>query len=278
MAMGGASRRPTHTGVDLGRATAILSPPDDLAGESMSTDEATQASVTAPAAASAPAGDGPVRFLFVIARTRLDLFLTIRRRFLDDPAVHVLLDRRTQRRRSKEEPVGLHDRRRQPDRRLPRDYWEDPAHHPAVLIPLSRPRTDSSDGDARPSGGAHDKEPTMESPPADDARVLAWVQEGQHILQHVLPLVVEGRAVLKRQLEEATRRCQDLQQENDTLRAELARLALAHRQLERGRAEIVDGVDQLLAQMTQVLEPMRELADRLGQARPGRVEAEPSVG
>jgi hypothetical protein len=37
-------------------------------------------------------------------------------------------------------------------------------------------------------------------------------------------------------------------------------------------------VDQLLAQMTQVLEPMRELADRLGQARPRRVEAEPSVG
>jgi hypothetical protein len=244
----------------------------------MSADEATQASVTPPAAGDAPAADNPVRFLFVVARTRLDLFLTIRRRFLDDPAVYVLLDRRTQRRRSKEGPVRLHDRRRQLDRRRPRDYWEDPAHHPAVLIPLSRPRPDSSDADSRPSAGTNDKEPTMESPPVDDARVLAWVREGQHVLQHVLPLVVDGRAVLKGQLEEATRRCQDLQQENDALRAELARLTLAHRQLERGRSEIVDGVDQLLAQMNQVLEPMRELADRLSQARPGRVEAERPVG
>jgi hypothetical protein len=212
------------------------------------------------------------RFLFVVARTRLDLYLTIRRRFLDDRAVYVLLDRREQGRRSKPSPVYVPERRRQPDRRRPRDYWEDTAHHPAVLIPLSPRQRDATDNAPSPSAEtpARDKEPTMERVLVDEARMLAWVQEGQHVLQHVLPAVLDERDTLRNQLDEATRRCKDLQQENDGLRAEVARASAVHQQLEQNQAGIADSVEQFLAQMRNVLEPMRSLAERVRQTSPRR--------
>jgi hypothetical protein len=47
---------------------------------------------------------GRPRFLYLVAPQRLDLFLKIRRRFLDDDSIVVLLDRRTQDRRIKSGP------------------------------------------------------------------------------------------------------------------------------------------------------------------------------
>ena len=212
------------------------------------------------------------RFLFVVARTRLDLYLTIRRRFLDDRAVYVLLDRREQGRRSKPSPVYVPERRRQPDRRRPRDYWEDTAHHPAVLIPLLQRRQDATDNVPSPSAEtpARDKEPTMERVLVDEARMLAWVQEGQHVLQHVLPAVLDERDTLRSQLDEVARRCKELQQENDGLRADVARVSAAHQQLEQGQAGIADSVEQFVRQVTSVLEPMRSLAERVRQTTPRR--------
>jgi hypothetical protein len=209
------------------------------------------------------------RFFFVVARTRLDLFLTIRRQFRDDRTVYVMLDRREQDRRSRTSAVDFPDRRRRADRRRPMDYWEDTAHHPAVLIPLSRLRPDSGEGGTfpPPQTPEQDKEPTMEPVLVDQARVLAWVQEGQHVLQHVLPAALGEREALRSQLHDVTRRCQDLQAENERLRAEIARVTADHRQLQQGHADIVDNVGQFLSQLSQVLEPMRGLADKLGQAR-----------
>jgi hypothetical protein len=231
-----------------------------------------------PVTATDPEGGAAARprFLFVVARTRLDLFLTIRRRFLDDRAVYVLLDRREQGRRSKPSPAYIPERRRQPDRRRPRDYWEDTAHHPAVLIPLSQRRQDASDNAPPPSTEAppRDKEPTMERVLVDEARMLAWVQEGQHVFQHVLPAVLDERDTLRNQLDEATRRCKDLQQENDGLRAEVARVLAAHRHLEQTQAGIADSVEQFLTQVTHVLEPMRSLAERIRHASPRREDAD----
>jgi hypothetical protein len=230
-----------------------------------------------PGPGTGEAGTGEAvrtRFFFVVARTRMDLFLTIRRQFRDDRTVYVMLDRREQDRRGKPGPVHFPDRRRQGDRRRPRDYWEDTAHHPAVLIPVSRLRQDGSDGVSPASAEVpkqdKDKEPTMEHLLVDEARVLAWVQEGQHVLQHVLPAALGDRDALRSQLQDATRRCKELQEENDGLRAEIARAAAGHRQLEQGHAEIVDSVSQFLAQLTHVLEPMRGLAERLSQTRPRR--------
>jgi hypothetical protein len=219
-------------------------------------------------------GDGApdpvrVRFFFVVARTRLDLFLTIRRRFRDDRTVHVMLDRREQARRSRTTPVHVPERRRLVDRRQPRDYWEDLAHHPAVLIPLA-PRPE--DGRPIPTSPAieasePDKEATMEPILVEEARLLAWVQESLHVIQHVLPAVLDERDGLRNQLQDAHRRCRALEEDNDRLRADLAKVGAAHRQLEQGQAEIGESMDQVLAQMGHVLGPMRELAERLATRR-----------
>jgi hypothetical protein len=209
------------------------------------------------------------RFFFVVARTRMDLFLTIQRQFRDDRTVYVMLDRREHNRRGKPGPVDFPDRRRQEDRRRPMDYWEDTAHHPAVLVPLSQLREDWSNSGSPPAAevAEQDKEPTMERVLVDEARVLAWVQEGRYVIEHFLPLVLGERDALRSQLQDVIQRCKDLQEENDGLRADAARATASHQQLEQGHADIVNSVGQFLTQLTHVLEPMRDMAEKLGQAQ-----------
>lgn len=108
----------------------------------------------------------------------------------------------------------------------------------------------------------------MERMPVDETRVLAWVQESQHVFQQVLPTLLEQRSALTSQLHDTTRRCRELQDENDALRAEIARSTAANRQLAEGQAAAVDSVSQFLARLTEVLEPMRALAEKLGRVRP----------
>jgi hypothetical protein len=205
------------------------------------------------------------RFFYVVARTRMDLFLTIQRQFRGDRTVYVMLDRREHERRGKPGPVDFLDRRRQPDRRRPMDYWENTAHHPAVLVSLSRLRKGGSDSGSLPSANVpeQNKELAMEHVLVDEARVLAWVQEGKYVIQHVLG----ERDALRGQLQDAIQRCKELQEENDGLRAEVARATASHRQLEQGHADIVDSVGQLLTQLTRLVEPMRDMAEKLDQAR-----------
>jgi hypothetical protein len=212
------------------------------------------------------------RFFYVVARARVDLFLTLRRQFRDDRTVYVMLDRRQHDRRSKPGPVDGPDRRRQPDRRRPMDYWEDTAHHPAVLVPLSRLREDAGSSGPLPSAEVpeQDKEPTMKRVLVDEARVLAWVQEGRYVIEHFLPLVLGDRDALRSQLRDVIRRCEELQEENDRLRAEVARATASHRQLEQGHADIAGSLDQFLTQLTHALEPMRDMAEKLGHPRQRR--------
>jgi hypothetical protein len=191
----------------------------------------------------------------------MDLFLRMRRRFLDDASVLVLLDRRTQDRRVRPGPASGPDRRRWPDRRRPADYWESTVHHPAVLIPVSR-RFQAIDPFA--SSPSADKEPTMEPARVNAARVLAWVREGRELLEGVLPAVLDEREALQRERDEAIRRYHELQAENEALRAEVAQATAALRQLEQGQAEIAGSVGQFVTQMTRALEPMRTLGEKLG--------------
>lgn len=107
----------------------------------------------------------------------------------------------------------------------------------------------------------------MERVLVDEARVLAWIQEGRHVIQYFLPLVLGERDTLRGQLQDAIQRCKDLQEENDGLRAEVARATASHRELEQGHADIVDSVGQFLMQVTHVLGPMRDLTEKLDQAR-----------
>jgi hypothetical protein len=211
----------------------------------------------------------PTRFFFVVARQRIDLFLTMQRQFRGDRTVYVMLDRREHNRRGKSGPIAFPDRRRHADRRRPTDYWEDTAHHPAVLIPLSRLRETGSDSGSLPPAeiSAQDREPATAGVRVDEARLLAWVQEGRYVVQHVLPLVFGERDTLKSQLRDASERCKDLQEENDGLRAEVARITTSFRQLEQAHDDIVDSVGQFLTRLTHALEPMRDIVEKVDQAR-----------
>jgi CheY-like chemotaxis protein len=200
------------------------------------------------------------RYLFVVARTRLDVFLKVRRRYLDDGSVRVMLDRRQQERRSQTRPPAV-ERRRQPDRRQPRDYWEDIAHHPAVIIPLASRPPEPADAEAdRSTAIAPHEEPVMQPALADEARILAWLEETRHIVQSVFPALLDERDALGSRLQDAARRCRSLEEENEALRAEVARLGAAHRQLGQEHARMADGLDQLLGRLELSLQPMRELA------------------
>ncbi len=75
-------------------------------------------------------------FLVIVARDHAELFPWIRRQFLEDARVQVILDRRRLEGRHKA-PTQAPDRRL-PDRRRAPDYWEDLRHHPVVLIPAAR--------------------------------------------------------------------------------------------------------------------------------------------
>jgi CheY-like chemotaxis protein len=174
-----------------------------------------------------------VRYLHIVSRTRLDLLLTLRRQFRDDASVHVMLDRRERDRRRQPRPVAFADRRQTPDRRRPREYWEDIAHHPAVIVPLPPPR-EHRDDTAPAQAPPHDGVLTPE-------RLLAWLEESRHVVQRILPAVVAER---------------------DALRAEVARLAAAHRQIEQEHADVTRRLDQFLAQIGGALEPLRALQQR----------------
>ena len=228
-------------------------------------------SVDAPGTEPDEPAAGPTRFFFVVARQRMDLFLTIQRQFRGDPTVHVMVDRREHARRGRSGPIDFPDRRRRPDRRHSMDYWEDTAHHPAVIIPLSRFRPAVADSGPPSSAevSLQDTESTTERVLVDPGRLRAWAEEGRYVIRRLLPLVFEERDTLKRQLRDALERGEALQEENDRLRGDVARATASHRQLEQAHTEIVDSVGRFLTQMAQALEPMRELAEKVGQARQG---------
>src|SRR2546427_12060602 len=71
-------------------------------------------------------------FLVIVARDHAELFPRIRRQFLEDARVQVILDRRRLEGRHKAPTQA-------PDRRLPAPgagarYWGDPRPHPPVLV------------------------------------------------------------------------------------------------------------------------------------------------
>jgi hypothetical protein len=213
-------------------------------------------------------GAGRPRFLYVVARTRLDLYLSIRRQYRDDRTVHVLLDRREQERRARPS-AGVEPERRHADRRRVKDYWEDTAHHPAVLIPLGSNRSATSDTIAPPPP----VEVVDRASPAparalpEEARLHAWLQESRDLLYHVLPGMLAEHDAFERHLHDATRRHQALEEEIAGLRAEAERATRAYRELEARHADVVSGVGELLTRLTEVLGPVWSLADKLREPR-----------
>jgi hypothetical protein len=202
------------------------------------------------------------RYLLVVSRAAGPRLAQLRDWFRSDPAVHVMLDRRHGERRRARRPVPAE--RRRGERRRPADFWQDLRFHPVVLVPLSRP------GRATPAAAAEEPPESKESEMMDTTmanearqRVLNWAQEAQHILGRVIPTVFEEHEALRRRVEDAERDCERLRAENGLLRDQLNELRAKHQAVLAGQADIVQSVGKFMTNMSQILEPMRELAEKM---------------
>lgn len=106
----------------------------------------------------------------------------------------------------------------------------------------------------------------MEQPVSSEARqrVSDWLNEGQRILTQVL----HERDVLLEQLDDAEQRCARLEREASTAQSELAAIREKYDQLQVRYAETTQSVGKLLSQMTTIVEPMRELAEKMRHLSP----------
>lgn len=221
--------------------------------------------------AEAPAGPTPAdevvppgaRYLLVVSRTAGPRLAQLRDWFRADPAVHVILDRRRGDRRRAPRPVAVE--RRRGERRRPADFWQDIRFHPVVLVPLPRRERGTpaaAGGEQPPESKESDM---MDTTMVNEARqrVLNWAQEAQHILGRVIPTVFEEHEALRRRVEDAERDCERLRAENSLLRDQLNELRAKHQAVLAGQAEIVQSVGKFMTNMSQILEPMRELAEKV---------------
>jgi len=208
-------------------------------------------------AAPEPARPPTVRYLVIVSARAAHQLPQVRALFRADPDVHVLLDRRRgERRRS---PVIPRIERRRAERRQPPDYWQDPKYHPVVLVPIGAARAAA---EARRAPAQRTTEAVMSQSPTTTEgweRLRSWADEGVQILGRALPALLAERDALRRRNDETER----LRAENERLHAELADLSRRHQATLAAQAEIVRGLGAFMASLTQVVEPMRDLAERI---------------
>jgi|GEM_PF-1492380 len=228
--------------------------------------------IAAPRPAAPPADPGraadqppaEVRYLMIVARGQIERFHQMRTAFRTDPTVHVLLDRRhAQRRRASRAPVV---ERRRGERRHSPDYWEDPTIHPVVLVAVGQRTAGSLTAAWTGRTPAHLTEgQRMDPTVANEARdrVLVWIQDGQHVLGRIIPGLFEENESLRRRLLDAEREAERLRHDNERLRGELANLREEHETTLGRQTEMVDSLGRFVTSMSQTLEPMRALAQKL---------------
>ena len=155
-------------------------------------------------------------FLVIVAADRSDLFPRIRRQFLDDPRVHVILDRRQWERGHRARNQSA-DRRPADQRRAP-DYWEDPRYHPVVLVPTAR-RAPASRVRATPTSATTGGR--TEATEFD--QLCRWVGTGQELLARIGSWV-ETVEAFQREARELRRSLEERDDALLKLQAEVERL------------------------------------------------------
>jgi chromosome segregation ATPase len=106
----------------------------------------------------------------------------------------------------------------------------------------------------------------MEQPLPSEARqrVSDWLNEGQRLLTQVLA----ERDVLRDQVDDAEQRCARLEREASTAQGELVAIREKYHELQVRYAETTQSVGKLLSQMTTIVEPMKELAEKMRHLSP----------
>lgn len=206
----------------------------------------------------------------IVARNQVERFHQARLLFREEPTVHVLLDRRQAERRRSAGPAAVE--RRRGERRQSHDYWENPNIHAVVLVPVCRRATGDVDAPealraTTQTTEAHTMDPTLAGEARE--RVLGWIQDGQQVLGRIIPGLFEENEALRKRLLEADREADRLRADNDRLREQLADMRDRQQAAAARQTEIVDSVGKFVSSMSQMLEPMRELADKLHGQRGG---------
>lgn len=184
-------------------------------------------------------------YLVIVRRGDALLLSVTGRRFAGDPAVEVIVDRRQA---VHGVPV---------ERRRGTDFWEDLRYHPVVIV-----RKDARDR-TRPE---HREE--FMTTFGDDARLIEeWMGQGQELAQRVMPGLRAEFERLAAALDAAERECRKLRDENDALREDNGRLRADAERMRYVQTEVAQTFSSVVAGMQQVMQPLQDLAHRLG---PGR--------
>jgi len=102
----------------------------------------------------------------------------------------------------------------------------------------------------------------------DDARLIEeWMMQGQELAQRVMPGLRGEFERLAAALESAERECRKLRDENEALREDNGRLRADAERMRYVQTEVAQTFSSVVAGMQQVMQPLQDLAQRLG---PGR--------
>jgi hypothetical protein len=193
------------------------------------------------------------RYVVIAARTRSDLYGYLQRQFAENGDAQVLLDRRHEERRRREETYDF-DRRRG-ERRSPRG--RDPGlHYHGFLVVRQdsqgseikmqwRPPWWESGVSGEPVALEKRQWPGETHVIENRERVTVWVTEGQRLLSLGSKLLVEYGQITAR-AETAERKCERLEEEVKNLRTENERFRRERRQF----VETVKGLARKLAGST----------------------------
>jgi len=195
-------------------------------------------------------GDGDVRLLLIVARHESQLFLRTCIRFFGHRAVEVLLDRRRGERRQTTER-RQHDRRRA-DRRHSADHWEDLRRHPVMVVP-AMPAGRGVTTPQYPTSSGEEIMETIDDFTQTKTRLDEWTREGQQLVGHVIPSLVEEWNSHRQQVQRLRQEVKDKEGEIAALRGEID-------ELKRERTEIAEATSSYLSEINRIT---TEVARRL---------------
>lgn len=228
----------------------------------------------APVASAPSAG-----WLVVVASDQSSLYECLRRRLAGDPDVRVLLDRRRGERRQRR--TWRAPERRQADRRRPTAFDRDVRFHWVMVC--REPGGLLRDGDGqrshRSDGGQQRMSITETTMTETRHQVERWIEESQYLLGRVIPGVFDDNQRLRDRLAAAQQDSERLQEEVAALRreihelqSELAGLRGQHEHLRAEHASLAEALGRAIQHMTQMIQPINEMAARLQIGQPAPLE------
>jgi hypothetical protein len=196
-------------------------------------------------------------FLVVVGRHDPALYARVSERFLDDPGVRVIFDRRKAERRRQTRLFW--GERRRGDRRRPAEYWDDTRYHPVVVVQAGQTGEMLWATDAPPKPAFPEETPPEETPmditetvTETRRQIDQWTRDSQDIFGRVIPGLLEQCATLTRRADLAEGYSARLSREVEDLQAEITKLRSEIDRLRRERAEVADAVERGLGDLARL--------------------------